>query len=149
MSDSIDDVERALLDALAGTNGVADVFQRLDNAGVLNRVKVGTYLCEQRGCKLAVVISVAGRVLVRTRDHKKGAGLNEATTVEAARRDRTLDGEKHWPGHAYDATDLAQWGGQAFIPMPCRHRQRNIAPGDVLTYVDDVKPGHPAKPRRI
>ena len=149
MTEDLDAFARALMDALDGADDVGEVFQRLDNAGVLNRVKVGTYLCELRGCKLAVVIDVGGRILARTRDHKKSAGLNEATTAEAARRSRTLDGEKHWPGHAYDVTDLAEWDGGALVPMPCRHRQRDIDPREVLAYVEGARPGHPIKPRRV
>lgn len=143
----MDAVLRFLFDP--GPTDVDTLYQRLENAGVVTRVKVGTYLCELRGCKLAVVVSVGGHTIVRTRDHKKSSGLNEATTAESARRERTLDGDKHWPGHTFDASELAEWEGGALVPMPCRHRQRNVDPRDILAYVVGVTPGRPVKPRRI
>lgn len=146
-TNELDELARALF--ADRPNAADEVYQRLENAEVVNRVKVGSYLCERRGCKLAVVVAVGGRILVRTRDHKKSPGLNAATSVESARRDRTLDGDNHWPGHTFDVGDLAAWGGSALVSMPCRCRQRNIDPGEILSYVDGVEPGRPAKPRRV
>jgi hypothetical protein len=128
---------------------IHDAYQQLENAGLTNRVVVHRYLCRKGGCKLATVVRIGGRVLARTRDYKYGPGMNLERSVPAARERNTLDGDRHWPGHTFDVTDLARWGDSAGMDMNCRHGMRTVLAVDVLATVGDTRPGHPGAPSRI
>ena len=125
-------------------------FQHLENAGLINKVRVHQYLCEQGGCVLATVIRIGDRTLARTRDYKLAPAANLNQSVESARRTRTLDGDRHWPGLTFDVTDLATPGGDVeLIPINCRHRLRTIDPREIIAVTLEAKPGHPGKPTRL
>lgn len=137
--------ERAEADDLA----VSDAFQQLENAGLINRVVVGRYICAKKGCKLATVIRLGDSILTRTRDYKLAPGANVALSIEAARARNTIDGDRHWPGHDFDVSHMASFGPDARFDMNCRCRLRSTPVVDVLAYVDGVIPGHPGAPKRI
>lgn len=123
----------------------ADALQSLDNAGVLAKVVVHRYVCPRCG-PVAVVVKIGGRTLARTRDYTQSRGRNAATTDPAARRMRTLDGERHWPGHVFDLDRMAGWGDALSVPIRCRHHDISLSPADILAVVAEVKPGHPGPP---
>lgn len=124
---------------------IADALQALDNADVLGRVVVHRYICPKCG-PVALVVKLGGRVLARTRDYKHSRGRNEATTAPAAREARTLDGDRHWPGHVFDVDDMARWGDALRLPLKCAHHDRTVTAAEVLALVADVRPGHPGRP---
>lgn len=117
----------------------------LDN-GWMPRVRLHQYLC-MRGCVLAEVFRAGGLTLCAVRDYKLSPGMNRADTAPSAREKRTLDGNRHWPGHVYDVAEIAEWG--AGIPFNCRHYRGVVAGTDVLTTVATVTPGHPKAPTRL
>lgn len=136
----------ALAEADDRAAALDEAFQRLENAKVLNRVVVHRYVCRAGGCQLAVVIRVGDEVLVRTRDVKYGKSKNLERSVESARRKRTLDGDRHWPGHTFDVRDLAKSGMERF-EVNCRCKVRPpIDPREVLRVVANVRPGKPGPP---
>lgn len=126
-----------------------DAYQHLENAGLLNRVVVHRYLCAKGNCKLATVVKIGDSVIARTKDYKFSPGVNAQRSVESARGRNTLDGERHWPGHTFDVSDLAGWGDQAGLDMNCRHVLRTVMANDILAAVEGIAPGHPAAPSRI
>lgn len=137
------DLEKRATDRESAVN---DAYQHLDNAGLVNRVTVHRYVCA-RGCGVrAVVIRLGDRVIMRTRDYKFSPGFNEARSVESARARNTLDGARHWPGHTYDVSALAEWGPTAGMDVNCRHATTTALAVDVLANVADVSPGHPGPP---
>jgi hypothetical protein len=87
------------------------------------------------------------RTIARTQDDKFSPGYNEHHSVEAARAKRTLDGNKHWPGHTYDLDEYA--ANELHFQLTCRHVATNIFAADVLAITRDVKPGHPGKPTML
>lgn len=123
-------------------------YQALENAGLINRVVVHRFMCP-RGCVVGTVIRVGGQIITRTRDYKLSPGLNESRSVEAARKNNTLDGERHWPGHTFDVVSMGKWGPDAGMDMCCRHIVRTVRAADILTTVDGVQPGRPSKPTRF
>lgn len=124
---------------------VHSAYQRLDNAGVLNKVVVHSYRCRKCGPR-ATVVRIGSRTLARVKDYKLGQGLNTARSVESARAKNTLDGDRHWPGHTYDVDELAEWGPDAGFDVNCRHQTTTVRAVDVLALTRDVTPGHPRKP---
>lgn len=128
---------------------VEHAYQRLENAGLIARVVVHRYICRKRGCRLATVVRVQDRLIVRTEPYKFGPGLNEARSVPRARERNTLDGDRYWPGHTFDVFDLAGWGDQAGMDMNCRHGTRTIFANTIVETVGDARPGHPGAPSRI
>ena len=137
---------RDLLNASSDrTEAIHAAYQQLENARLVNRVVLHRYQC-RRGCVLGVVVRIDGMTLCRTRDYKLSHGLNDARSVESARRRNTIDGERHWPGHTFDVGDLAGWGDGAGMDMNCRHVTHTAKAVDVLAQVEGVAPGHPGKP---
>ncbi|MGG5260822.1 hypothetical protein [Phycicoccus avicenniae] len=124
-------------------------YQSLENAGVLNRVVVHRYICARRGCKLATVIRVGGRLIARTGGYKLAPGTNLSSSVESARLKNTLDGERHWFGRTFDVLDLVEWEGAAGLPMNCRCRLRVVSAVDIVEEVGDTQQGHPGAPSLI
>ncbi len=124
---------------------IHDAYQHLENAGLISRVTVHRYLCGKCGPR-ATIIRIGDRTLARTKDYKLSPGLNEQRTVESARRRRTLDGNRHWPGHTYDVDDLADGGPTVGLDASCRHGTATILAVDILEVTKNVVPGHPGKP---
>ena len=131
-------------------------WQKLENAGLINHVKVQEYRCA-KGCRLALAIRLDDVVLLRTRDYKLRPRTNESQSVPAARERNTLNGSDHWPGHTFDVgqsagqEDPADWGqpvwGEGFrADINCKHGRRTLDFLEVLTSVRDTRPGHPKKP---
>ena len=123
---------------------IHDAYQRLENAGLISKVTVHRYLCHRCGKPCATVIRLGDNTIARTRDNKFSRGLNTERSVESARARKTLDGERHWPGHTYDVDALAEWG--AGFDANCRHMTATVMARDVLAMTRDVTPGHPGKP---
>ncbi|RCL89394.1 MAG: hypothetical protein DBW62_04485 [Microbacterium sp.] len=126
----------------------ARMYAALDNQGLLSRVTTHRYIC-RRGCPIATVYKVGAAVMLAVRDYKYSPGLNEAQSVESARAKNTLDGNRHWPAHVYDMTDLAEWGDDAGASIVCRHYRGVLTGKRVLEDSRDVAPGHPNKPTRL
>jgi hypothetical protein len=148
MSDELSDFFAALFASASDRDTAAhEGFQQLENAGVINKVIVGRYICGQGNCLLVKVIRVGDHTLARTKDHKVARGLNKEISVPAARRKNTLDGDRHWPGHTFDVDFLAGFGESAGLGAGCRHKPRRvISAADVLAKTRDVKPGYPGAP---
>lgn len=125
---------------------IHDAYQHLENAGLISRVTVHRYLCSKCGKPRATVIRIGGRTIVRTKDYRNSPGLNVQRSVETARKRRTLDGDRHWPGHTYDVDELAEWGPTTGFDVNCRHVHATIMAAEVLELTKDVTPGHPDKP---
>ena len=123
---------------------IHDAYQRLENAGLISKVTVHRYLCHRCGRPCATVIRLGDNTIARTRDNKFSRGLNTERSVESARARKTLDGERHWPGHTYDVDELAEWG--VGFDANCRHMTATVIARDVLAMTRDVTPGHPGKP---
>lgn len=123
------------------TEAVHLAYQRLENAGLTNRVVVHRYRC-RRGCSLATVIRIEDVVLARTSDYKLSPGMNLDKSVAEARRKNTLDGSRHWPGHTFDVAGLVPGGFQ----VACRHVVDVVLGADLLALVENVTPGHPGAP---
>lgn len=135
------------------------VWQRLENVGVLNRLRVHQYLCPA-GCKLATVIRIRDVVLMRTRAYRMRPRTNLQRSVHAARVQNTLNGEDYWPGHTFnvgwllgvkDEPGSLEWaevvhGDTIRMDINCRHHLRSIAAIEVLRAVEGVTPGKPRKP---
>jgi hypothetical protein len=148
--DMNDDWFRRLLAASDDAQDARErAFQEFENAGLVNRIVVARYSCRRRGCVLATVVRIGDQVLCRTRDYKLAPGTNLARSVESARAKNTIDGQRHWPGHTFDVTDLAAWGDQAGVDMNCRHGLRTVLARDVLAAVEGRNPGHPGAPLRV
>lgn len=124
---------------------IEQAYIELRNSGLLSKVTLHRYMC-RRGCQLAVVFRVAGQTLCATRDYKQSPGLNAHASVEAARRDRTLDGDRHWPAMVYDVAEIAEFGAML---AACRHFRGQLVGADVLTAVEGVRPGQPKAPTRL
>lgn len=125
-----------------------DAYQRLENLGLINRVRVHFYICGRgsSGCGvLGTSISLGGRVLLRTAPYKMSRGLNTATSVEAARRKNTLDGDRFWPGYTFDVEWLGSFGPDAAITMYCRHQLSSVLASTVLEDAAGVPLGRPGK----
>lgn len=131
-------------------------WQKLENAGLLNRVKVQEYRCA-KGCRLALVIRLGDVVLMRTRDYVMRPHTNEARSVATARARNTLNGSDHWPGHTFNVgqsagqLDRASWGeaivGDRFrADANCKHGLRTLDFVAVLASIKDTRPGFPNKP---
>lgn len=140
----------AWLSSLWATSGDRDeathqAWQQLENTDLIRRVLVHEYRC-RRGCRLARVIRLGDVTLMRTEPYKFGRGLNLDRTVEAARANNTLDGDRHWPGHTFDVDRLAEWGRRAGMDTNCRHQTSTVFAVDVLEATRHVTPGHPGKP---
>lgn len=124
---------------------IENAYQQMENAGLISKVTVHRYVCRRQGCGvLATVIRVGGATIARTGDYKMSPGMNRERTVESARQRNTLDGDRHWPGHTYDVSDLAVPG--VGVDMSCRHEIRTIPATDIVAAVQGVTPGHPGKP---
>ena len=123
---------------------IHDAYQQLENAGLISKVTVHRYLCHRCGKPCATVIRLGDKTIARTRDYKFSPGLNIERSVEAARAGRTLDGNRHWPGHTYDVDELAKWG--LGFDVNCRHKSANVRAVEVLEITRGVAPGHPGKP---
>jgi hypothetical protein len=126
------------------TQAIHEAYQHLENAGLISQVTVHRYLCKKCGKPCATVIRLGNRKFARTRDYKFSPGYNVNHSVEAARARRTLDGNRHWPGHTYDVDELAD--SELAIQITCRHVTPNVSAADVLAVTRDVAPGHPGKP---
>jgi hypothetical protein len=131
-------------------------WQKLENAGLLNRVKVQEYRCA-KGCRLALAIRLGDVVLMRTRDYRMRPHTNEARSVPTARAKNTLNGSDHWPGHTFNVGESAgqvdpgewgqpRWGDRFRADANCKHGLRTIDFVEVLDSVRDTRPGHPNKP---
>jgi len=125
------------------------VYETLrDHPGWLANLTVHKYMC-MRGCQLARAFRVGGLTLLAVRDYKYSPGLNLQLSVEAARDQNTLDGERHWPSHVYDMDELAQWGDEAGAAVVCRHYRGMLTGRRVLTDCGNATPGRPGKPTRL
>lgn len=125
---------------------IQNAWQQLDHAGRLSKVTVHTYLCRKCG-PLARVIRLGDRTIAGVKDYKQSPGMNQAKSVPAARKRNTLDGNRHWPSHAYDVDQLAaDLGGNGGFTVACRHVTTTVRAVDVLAVAADVKPGHPGAP---
>jgi len=124
-------------------------YQQLENAGLINKVRVHQYLCAKRGHVLATVIRIGEVTVARTRGYKLAPGTNSSRSVESARRKNTLDGDRHWPGHTFDVSELAGWGPTAAIDMNCRDGLRSVRAEDILAASESSRPGHPGPPTRL
>jgi len=125
---------------------VDTAYQQLENAGLLPKVVVHRYLCAKGNCLLATVIRVGDVTLTRTKDYKLSPGLNRKQSVESARKKNTLDGDRHWPGHTYDVSELASWGDTVGIDLTCRHDVRTVRATTMLAASLQARPGHPSRP---
>lgn len=128
--------------------GIEAVYQQLDNAGLINRVVVHRFICQRRGCKLGTVIRVHGLLILRTEPYKLAPRTNLEKSVEAARRSKTLDGDRYWPGHTVDV-DYHNFDEQMSFTMNCRCRERSVRVVDIISAVGDARPGHPGAPSRL
>ena len=126
-----------------------ELHRTLQAGGYLSRVTLHRYMCAAKGCQIATVFSAGGLVLCAVRDYKFSPGLNDARSVPEAREKNTLDGERHWPSHVYDVSDLASWGGAAGFDLVCRHYHGTVMADQVLALVEGIEPGHPGKPTRL
>lgn len=126
-----------------------DLHTALRENGYLSRVTLHRYMCAQRGCQIATVFKAGGTVLCAVRDYRLSRGLNERRSVASARAKNTLDGERHWPSHVYDVTELADWGGSVGFDLTCNHFTGTLLAADVMKAVDGVEPGRPGKPTRL
>ncbi len=138
-------MDEVFLSAANHAEAVHTAYQQLENAGLINRVTVHRYLCRKCGPRLTV-IRIQRRILARSKDYRFGRGKNAAESVQAARDQHTLDGDRHWPGHTYDVQELARFDEHAGMTVVCRHRSTSIRAADVLAAVDGVRPGHAGKP---
>ncbi|WP_420123713.1 hypothetical protein [Nakamurella sp.] len=119
---------------------------QLRNAGLLPKVTLHRYMCKAKNCQIATVFQVGGRVLCAVRDYTFSPGLNAQVSVPAARKSKTLDGERHWPGQVYDVSELEEWGPQAGMSFECRHFHGTVIAADALRAVEGVEPGRPRRP---
>ena len=150
MSADLNDWFRALLAKHEDRqDALHEAYQALENLGLINRVVVHRYICAKRGCVLATVVRLDGRIVARTRDYKLAPNTNEARSVAVARAKNTLDGNSRWPGHTFDVSELATWGESAGMDMNCRCRLRTVLAADVIRAVGDTTPGHPGAPSRV
>lgn len=141
---------RSVLDSAADrSSGLDTAYVAMQNAGVLSKVTLHTYVCGEGCGVLARVITVDGLILCNSRNYKLSPGKNQADSVESARRSRTLDGNRHWPSHTVDIRDMAEWDGGASVRVACRHVEQNLPPAQVLETVEGIRPGHPGKPTRL
>ncbi len=120
----------------------------LRDLGLLSKVIVHRYQCK-RGCQIAQAYSHGGRVFLSVRDYKYSRGMNEASSVPRAREKNTLDGDRHWPAHVYDMTQLAEWGDDAGAQAICRHYKGLLTGSRVLRDADGVLPGRGGKPTTL
>jgi hypothetical protein len=130
----------------AHSDAVKAAYDKLESEGRVSKVVVHRFLCKRRSCTLATVIKTNRLVIARTRDYKLVAGVNAKRSVSAARREKTIDGDRHWPGHTFDVSDLATSGPLVGIPMNCRHIQKVLLATDIMLVVDGVEPGRPSAP---
>lgn len=124
------------------SEAIEDLYISLTNAKLLRRVTLHEYRCK-RGKPLAIVFGSRGLTLCATSDYKFTRGLNESVSVEAARKSRTLDGERWWPSHVYDVSEMSEFGG---MQIACEHYRGTLVASEVLQTVNGVTPGHPTKP---
>ncbi len=121
-------------------------YRQDEKAKVLSKKTLHRYVC-RRGCGvLATVVKLGEDIVVGTRDCKFSPGMNLERSVPEARRKNTLDGDRHWPGHTFDVTEMASWGPGVGIDASCRHGLHTLLATDVLAIVEGVLPGHPGKP---
>ena len=128
------------------------LHQTLSERGWLHRVRLHTYICARRGCKIATVYRAAGLTLCEVRDYKLSPGMNQARSVAEARAKNTLDGDRHWPSRVYDVEELDRFsaGTQLVgVTMNCPHYTGTQLARDILATVADVRPGKPTKPTRL
>ena len=124
-------------------------YQQLVNANLISKVQLHRYMCT-RGCQIAVVFKAGTHTLCAVRDYELSPGLNERTSVAAAREKRTIDrAQKHWHGRVFDVSllhDLDSSDTPVGIDMTCRHF-RGVVPGqDMAADIDGTEPGHPNAP---
>ncbi len=127
-------------------------YVALRDSGKLSKVTLHRYLCRARSCMIATVFRLDRLTLCAVRDYTYSPGLNEAVSVPSARAKKTLDGDRHWPGHVYDVEELADFNAgdvKAGMDMNCRHQRGVVLPDDVLAKVAGVRPGHPGPPTRL
>lgn len=125
--------------------------EMLRTSGLLSKVTLHKYMCA-KGCQIATVFRASGLLLCAVRDYKLSPGLNVRETAPRARETKTLDGQRHWPGHVYDVEQLHRFraGGQrAAMRLTCRHCRTVLFTDDVLAVVEGVEPGRPGKPTRL
>lgn len=126
-------------------------YQLLRDQGLLSRVTMQRYQCK-RGCQIATVFGYQGLILCAVRDYKFSPGMNEARSVQSAREQNTLDGDRHWPAHVYDVRQIhaLNVGEQkAGISMNCRHYSGTIFATDILAAVQGLQPGQKIAPTRL
>lgn len=152
---STQDAERmaALLsDALDEMRSRSEQLQSVHTAlvsqGVLSRVTLRKYMCP-RGCQIATAFKVGDLVLCAVRDYKLSPGLNIRDSVPSARTKRTLDGDRHWPSHVYDVSDLSTPSVGVGVPMNCRHVRGSRPAVQIMADVAGTTPGKPGMPIRI
>lgn len=131
------------------TEALDTAYQEFMNAGLIGKVVVQRYICERKGCKLATVISVGGRLICRAEPYKLGRGLNQVRSVESARAKNTLDGERHWPGPTFDVREWSDWGPSMAVGLNCRCKTRSLSAARILADASGKAPGHPGAPSRI
>lgn len=129
------------------SEAIHEAYQQLENAGLISKVTVHRYLCRRCGKPCATVIRLGDKTIARTRDYKFSPGLNVERSVETARARKTLDGNRHWPGHTYDVDELADW--EVGFAVNCRHTTATVLAVDVLKITRVVAPGHPGKPTML
>lgn len=120
-------------------------YIELRNSGLLSKVTLHRYMCP-RNCQVAVVFRVGEATLCAVRDYKQSPGLNERLSNPTARRDKTLDGHRHWPAVVYDVEAMVGFGGMF---VACRHYRGPLLAERVLEEVAAVQSGKPRRPSRV
>ncbi|MBD8012664.1 hypothetical protein H9633_10180 [Microbacterium sp. Re1] len=149
MDESLSDViARLLAESDDRALSLERTYTALRDMDLLSKTRVHRYMCK-RGCQVAQAHKVGGIVMLVVRDYKYSAGMNSAESVPEARRKNTLDGDRHWPSHVYDMTEMATWGDDAAAHVVCRHFRGALTGSRVLADADGVIPGRDGKPSTL
>lgn len=128
------------------TDAMQAAWQQLRDNGFVSKVTVHTYRCPRCSGPLVIVVRLSGNTIAYVKDYKQSPGMNREKSVPAARKKNTIDGDRHWPSHAYDVDELVEWGPQAGFAVACRHISTTVRAVDVLAITDGIRPGHPGAP---
>ncbi|MCU1614701.1 MAG: hypothetical protein JWO98_2241 [Frankiales bacterium] len=108
------------------------------------KVAVVEYFCKARSCSLLTVFRSPEGLFVALPRYRNSPERNAATSVEAARVTRTVDGDRRWkprvgPLEEFAQADLPTLG----LDLNCDHYS-GMRPGPEL--LSDVRQGRPGNP---
>ena len=146
----IDQWVTALLESSTNrTQTLQDAYVHLRDAGLLANAEVHRYMC-RRGCQLVKVFRWGGTTLAYVADYRFSPGMNAAKSVPEARAKNTLDGDRWWPAHVYDVTEVAKWAAEGGgVTVACRHFHGLLRGDEILADIAPALQGRKINPTRL